>query len=163
MPEYFVYKRQGPYGIRTLSQLVQDGEVDNHSFVWTPGMSSLEYAKKLPELKPWFEEQELANSNVKPEAPFYAEAQPVPAPQPVTPAANPPPVTVPLSTAYKVAVNGQSTGPFSVEQLVGKIQANEVLPQTLVWKPGLTQWVPAQTVEDFAAAFAEVEVPEAAS
>jgi hypothetical protein len=66
---------------------------------------------------------------------------------------------------YKVAVNGQSTGPFSLEQLAGKIQAKEVLPQTLVWKPGLTQWVPAQNVEDLAKVFALLpaeQVPVAA-
>jgi hypothetical protein len=140
MPEYFVYKRQGPYGISTLSQLVQNGEVDNHSFVWTPGMASLEYAKKLPELIPWFEEQALETKKVKFETPVYAEAQPIPVP--------PPPV------GYKVAVKGQSTGPFSLEQLVDKIQSKEISPQTLVWKPGLTQWVPAQNAEDLAEVFA---------
>ena len=145
MPEYFIYKRQGPYGIHTLSQLVQNGEVDNYSFVWTPGKPSLEYAKKMPELRPWFEEMELKNEKIKIEAPPYAEDKTIPAPRSVAPGAAP--------SGYKVAVNGQSTGPFSVEQLAGKIHSGEVLPETLVWKPGLTRWVPAQTMEDLAAAF----------
>jgi hypothetical protein len=145
MPEYFVYKRQGPYGIKTLSQLEQNGEVDNNAFVWTPGMASLEYAKKMPELRPWFEEQELESKKVKVDVAPYAEAKTIPAPQPAA-----------LPQLYKVAVNSQSTGPFSLEQLLGKIQAKEILPQTLVWRPGLTQWIPAQDVADFSEAFAAV-------
>jgi hypothetical protein len=153
MPEYFVYTRQGPYGIRTLSQLVQNGEVDNHAFVWTPGMASLEYAKKMPELKPWFEELDLKTEKIKIERPSYAEAKTIPAPQPVA---------SPQAAGYKVAVNGQSTGPFSVEQLVSKIQTKEVSAKTLVWKPGMTQWTPMQTVADFTALFA-VQPSEAVS
>jgi hypothetical protein len=145
MPEYFIYKRQGPYGIKTLSQLVQNGEVDNNAFVWTPGMASLEYAKKLPELKPWFEEQDLETKKLKVEALPYAEAKTIAAPQ---------------SAVYKVAVNSQSTGPFSLGQLVEKIQAGEISPQTLVWKPGMPQWAPAQNVEDFTEAFAALHSAE---
>lgn len=45
---------------------------------------------------------------------------------------------------YFVAVNGQSTGPFTLDQL----KKQGVTPQTLIWHEGLPGWVAAETVAE---------------
>lgn len=49
--------------------------------------------------------------------------------------------------------NGQQAGPFSFDQLVQK----GISPETLVWKQGMADWVPAWKVEDLKAVLEAVE------
>ncbi|MDJ0866589.1 MAG: SPFH domain-containing protein [Myxococcota bacterium] len=72
------------------------------------------------------------------------------APQPTPPQAPPPP---PLPT-WHVAQNGQSTGPFTAEQLAQAAAAGNLGPQTLVWTAGMAQWTPASQVPQLAGLFA---------
>jgi membrane protease subunit (stomatin/prohibitin family) len=50
--------------------------------------------------------------------------------------------------------NGQSGGPFNVQQVQAGIANGQVTPATLVWAPGMTAWAPANTVPAFQALFA---------
>lgn len=59
----------------------------------------------------------------------------------------PPPLPV---SAWHVAVNGQTTGPFTIEQLIAKITAGEVNGQTMVWTAGLQGWSAASEVAQLA-------------
>lgn len=45
---------------------------------------------------------------------------------------------------YYVAVNGESTGPFTLEQL----KQRGLTPNTLIWYEGLPSWVAASTVPE---------------
>lgn len=63
----------------------------------------------------------------------------------------PPPIP---TTAYYVAVNGQATGPFDIAALTQMTTAGQLASDSLVWKAGMTQWVKAGSVEDFAIVFA---------
>ena len=63
----------------------------------------------------------------------------------------PPPIP---TTAYHVAVNGQATGPFNITALTQMTAAGQLTSDSLVWKAGMTQWVKAGSVEDFAIVFA---------
>lgn len=51
---------------------------------------------------------------------------------------------------YYVAVNGQTTGPFTIPQL----KSLPVTPETLVWHQGAPGWIQAQQVEELASLFA---------
>ena len=64
----------------------------------------------------------------------------------------PPPVDE-NSSFYYVAISGTATGPFSVAQLAQMAKETTFLPTTLVWKPGLKEWVTAQTIPELVLAF----------
>ena len=55
----------------------------------------------------------------------------------------PPPLA---GAVYHVAANGQSTGPFTSQQMMERIASGSVKVDTLVWSPGMTSWVPAGEV-----------------
>jgi len=76
-----------------------------------------------------------------------AGAAPTPAasgPQPV-----PPPI--PQSPGFFIAVDGKPTGPFDVAALRAQVAAESLTADTLVWREGMAQWVPAGTVADLGA------------
>ena len=60
-------------------------------------------------------------------------------------AAGPPPL--PGQPLFHVDMgNGQSGGPFNVQQVQAGIANGQVVPATLVWAPGMAAWAPANTV-----------------
>jgi membrane protease subunit (stomatin/prohibitin family) len=74
---------------------------------------------------------------------------------PGTPGAPPP-----LPTAqYNVAVNGQTTGPFNMEQLAVMVQSGQLNAQTMVWKAGMAGWAAAGAVQELAPLFAPPPPP----
>jgi len=69
----------------------------------------------------------------------------------------PPPL--PSSAAFFVALNGQQSGPFSLEQLAHLCAQRSLTRESLVWKQGMAQWTPAGSVPEIAHLFAEVPPP----
>ena len=67
--------------------------------------------------------------------------------------------TPPPPPAWHVAVNGQSQGPFSPEQIQQGIAAGRITHQTLLWSPQLTGWVAAAQIPDWAAFFQRPIMP----
>jgi hypothetical protein len=61
---------------------------------------------------------------------------------PAAPAAAPPPIPG-AAQPWFLAVNGQQTGPFPVDQLPAKVASGELTPSTLVWQQGMGAWTPA--------------------
>ena len=61
----------------------------------------------------------------------------------------PPP---PVST-YMLAVNGQQSGPFSIQQLQQLASQGQINTQTYVWKPGMSEWVAAGQVDELKSIF----------
>lgn len=70
--------------------------------------------------------------------------------------ATPPP---PLQEMYSVAVNGQTTGPFSIQQLSQMVASGQFTSQTMVWKQGMPSWSAAGTVPELAAIFSTMPPP----
>ncbi len=68
------------------------------------------------------------------------------------PAAAPPPV--PASVGFHVAVEGNTTGPFPVDQL-----SETITPETLVWTQGMAAWTPAAQVPQLAGLFSTPPPP----
>lgn len=63
-----------------------------------------------------------------------------------------------LPAAWHVAVNGQSQGPFSTEQLSAGAASGQISRQTMVWTAGMSGWQAAGQIPQLAAVFGP-EVP----
>lgn len=72
------------------------------------------------------------------------------------PGATPPP---PPGAAWHVAVNGQTQGPFTSEQLSQGIAAGQITAQSIVWSAGMSGWTPAGQVPQLASQFGAVPPP----
>ncbi len=57
---------------------------------------------------------------------------------------------------YFIAVNGQQTGPFTLEDLA----AQRVTAQTLVWREGMAAWAPAGTLPELASILVSSEATQ---
>jgi len=67
------------------------------------------------------------------------------------PAGGPP--TPPPPPAWHVAVNGQTQGPYSPEQIQQGIQAGRINGKTLLWAPQLSGWLAAEQIPDWSPFF----------
>lgn len=66
----------------------------------------------------------------------------------------PPPVL-----QFFVAVNGQQTGPFTMEQLSQAAVGGQFKKESMVWKAGMSGWLPASQVPELAAVFNQMPPP----
>lgn len=69
---------------------------------------------------------------------------------PTAPAPAAPPM---LPSAWHVAVNGQSQGPYGADQVSNGIASGQITRDTLVWSAGMPGWVAAGQVPQLASAF----------
>jgi hypothetical protein len=76
---------------------------------------------------------------------------------PVTSQPLPPPI--PLAATFHVAINGAQAGPFDVPTIAKKAQSGEITRATLVWKPGMANWISADQVAELADLFKNVPPP----
>ena len=59
----------------------------------------------------------------------------------------------PAVAQYSVAVNGETTGPFDMNTLARMARNNQLTPQSLVWKYGMTTWTAAGSIQELAGFF----------
>ena len=71
--------------------------------------------------------------------------------QPISNGVTPPPVP---TVSYHIAVNGQTTGPYDINTLKQMAATGQFSSETLVWKPGMSEWVKAETVDELKSIFA---------
>ncbi len=71
--------------------------------------------------------------------------------------AAPPPV--PASGEFFAAIGGRQQGPFALAALQQQASANQLTRETLVWRQGMKEWVPAGQVPELAAIFAAAPPP----
>ncbi|MBQ4292881.1 MAG: DUF4339 domain-containing protein, partial [Muribaculaceae bacterium] len=111
-----------------IDQLVRNG-LNTATLVWTEGMPQWKKAADVP-------------------AVAAALRAPAPAPQPPMPQPSPDPIpaTQP-AVKYRIYVNNQQYGPFTVDELI----SNGVTPSTLVWTEGMPGWAKAADVPQIAA------------
>ena len=67
----------------------------------------------------------------------------------------PPPPTI----AYSVSINGQTTGPFNLQQLQQMVQNGQLQKTTHVWKQGMAAWEIAGNVQELSSLFGAVPPP----
>jgi hypothetical protein len=70
---------------------------------------------------------------------------------------NPPPP--PPVSQYFVAVNGQQTGPFGLQQLQAMAQSGQFNKQSVVWKQGMSGWLAAETQAELNSIFSAMPPP----
>lgn len=73
------------------------------------------------------------------------------------PAATPPPL--PGSVAYYAGIGGAQQGPYDLAALQAKINSGEITRETLLWRQGMANWMPAGQVTDLATLFAATPPP----
>lgn len=49
-------------------------------------------------------------------------------------------------------IDGVQQGPFSIGEVMEKMRQGAITPQTYVWKQGMSNWLPAEQVDDLAPA-----------
>jgi membrane protease subunit (stomatin/prohibitin family) len=69
----------------------------------------------------------------------------------------PPPI--PQAIRYHAAIGGQQVGPLEVAALKEKVAGGQITRETLVWKSGMANWVPAGQVPELGAIFADAPPP----
>ena len=69
----------------------------------------------------------------------------------------PPPL--PGAVAVFVAVNGEQSGPFNMATLLEKVKSGELTKETLVWKKGMTEWLPAGEAPGVSGMFEDTPPP----
>jgi membrane protease subunit (stomatin/prohibitin family) len=68
----------------------------------------------------------------------------------------PPP---PPQIQYNVAVNGQTTGPFNMQQLQQMVQNGQLTASTHVWKQGMAGWETAGSISELSSLFGSMPPP----
>ncbi len=66
----------------------------------------------------------------------------------------PPPI--PTASAYNVAVDGQPTGPFTLDVLSQMADSKQLTKDSMVWKKGMEQWEKAGNVDELKDLFSEM-------
>jgi len=65
----------------------------------------------------------------------------------------PPPAPV---TSYHIALNGQQSGPYTIEELKEFACSGQFTKQHYIWKQGMAAWEPAETAPSMSEIFAQV-------
>ena len=60
---------------------------------------------------------------------------------------------------YNVAINGQTTGPYSLQQLAQMVAAGQLTAQSMVWKQGMVAWAAAGSIQELVQFFAGTTPP----
>ncbi|GAA4931027.1 SPFH domain-containing protein [Mucilaginibacter defluvii] len=69
----------------------------------------------------------------------------------------PPPIKA--ETQYYIAIDGKSEGPATLEQLKTIISQKQLSADTKVWKKGMADWAPAESVDELADLFGNTPPP----
>lgn len=79
------------------------------------------------------------------------------------PAALPPgaatPPLLPPAPAFHLAIDGQSRGPYPLQQVAEALASGELTTETLVWAPGMERWARAREVPMLAAGIGPPPLP----
>ncbi len=75
------------------------------------------------------------------------------------PPAHSPPPPPPAAPSWHIAVNGQTQGPFTPEQISAGIAAGQVRGDTLLWAAGMANWTAADRIPAFSIDFQSAPPP----
>jgi membrane protease subunit (stomatin/prohibitin family) len=76
--------------------------------------------------------------------------QTLPGQRPANPTAPP----LPQPGVFYAVLEGRQAGPFDLAMLRQHIESGRLTPQTLIWRHGMTDWIPAERVEEIRSFFA---------
>ncbi|MDL2231685.1 GYF domain-containing protein [Porphyromonadaceae bacterium OttesenSCG-928-L07] len=139
-------QQSGPYTLDQLKQMVVNGQFTSTTLVWKNGMGNWEPASNVQEMAALF-------GSVPPPMP----SAPTPPPPPT--AQTPPPPPAGAMAEYHVSINGQQSGPYTLDQLKQMITGGQFTQAAHVWKTGMPAWEPASNVQEVAGLFGSVPPP----
>lgn len=76
--------------------------------------------------------------------------------QTASPGAPPP---IPQKKTYFIAVDGQQTGPFTMDAMAEQVKSKKLTRETLVWAQGMEQWTAAGRVTELNELFSRIPPP----
>ncbi|HEX8911054.1 MAG TPA: SPFH domain-containing protein [Humisphaera sp.] len=97
-------------------------------------------------------------SSVTPNSGQYTPPAGSPGTQPASAAQQPPPIPG-ANVQFHAAIDGKQAGPFDVSAIQQQIMAGKMSRSTLVWRPGMAAWTPAEQVPELQAVFVNVPPP----
>jgi hypothetical protein len=68
-------------------------------------------------------------------------------------------ISSPLMADYNAVIDGQQSGPYSIDQISEFNQSGKLSKDTLVWKDGMTDWAKASLQPDLQSVFKKVAPP----
>lgn len=75
------------------------------------------------------------------------------------PAAAPPPLPGTSSVKFYLGIDGKQSGPFDLQSLAQQVGSGTISRSTLVWKPGMATWQPAESVAELQSLFVSMPPP----
>jgi hypothetical protein len=126
----------GPFTTDEVKQKFQSGQISQSTLVWKEDMPQWVAIGNIPELGALFTTTGTPPSFMASQAAQKGSPQQIASP-----------------VRYHIAVNGLSTGPFTVEELKQKVRLGQLTRNTQVWKSGMTQWELAGTVAELQSLF----------
>lgn len=134
-------QQQGPVTAESLHAGLHSGQLQPETFVWHEGLPQWETLQTaLPALSAQATTPMPPAATVEPTA---ATPPPIPAEPLPEPFAAP---AVAIQRWHYMDAAGQQHGPVSDDFLRASLQCGEVRPETFVWRDGLAQWQPLQSV-----------------
>jgi hypothetical protein len=70
-----------------------------------------------------------------------------------------PPPAPPAPLSFFVAINGQQSGPFTIDQLKEMTASNQFTRSHYIWKAGMANWLLASDVPEIAVIFQAIPPP----
>lgn len=71
--------------------------------------------------------------------------------------ATPPPI--PKSMQFYAVLGGQQAGPFDISMLQKHVHSGQLTKETLIWRDGISDWIPAEQVEELKNLFGNATPP----
>jgi hypothetical protein len=78
---------------------------------------------------------------------------------PMPPVQPPGPPPLPAAPEFHVSINGTPVGPLDLAALSGRVLDGSLGRKSLVWRPGMAAWLPAEQVAELAPLFAPPQPP----
>jgi hypothetical protein len=142
-------EQQSYDNIQRWTEAVDNSDSDAYSWEVSPPVDK-------PRLKRTIRKEFLSAANF--DSLVLGAAPILQAPEPPTAngssGATPPPL--PPSASFMLAVNGQTYGPYTQSQLRQMAAGGQFAQQSLVWRPGMSEWQPASLVPELASLFTTV-------
>ncbi|MDR2782847.1 MAG: DUF4339 domain-containing protein [Treponema sp.] len=126
----------GPYTLEELKPFVDKGQLTGETLIWKEGSSQWAAASSIPDvaaLLPQATQDQTPAMGFQPDA--FAAAK------------------------FFILVDGQPSGPLSIDTLKQQIEKRQLARNGLVWREGLRQWVAAESLPELTNIFPVIPPP----
>ncbi|MDR0375738.1 MAG: DUF4339 domain-containing protein [Treponema sp.] len=124
----------GPYTLEELKPFIENGRLTKETLIWKEGFSQWVAASSILEvaaLIPQIAQDQAPSPSLQPDA----------------------------VGKFFILVDGQPSGPLSVDALKQRIEKRQLARNSLVWREGLQQWVAAESIPELTNIFPVIPPP----